>query len=368
LSDGEEAAPVGLEPGSGRDERADTMAPRPGGPVPPEPEGPKLAVEDADPGYGDELPTMPPASRVGGATLRWATHAGRRPARAEPARPAPAPAPVAARALRPRPSRTVERSGSTIHDVPALHAPWPSQRVEDVGTQPVPVAIPGAPTPPPSAGVPEDDEVVVGYASDARPGPRRRLRGRWATVLFVLLVALALALAGTGFAGAFNSAAPTSPRPPKTVSLKGDTARAAFSYLLTTSADANRLARSAVGEACLTQAPGSLGRQRAAAQLSKAAAMSRSVVALAASVRDRLVAMPGGGALVALLDRVAEDSVAADIGYKSWVKDLQATGCYSAPTNDLHYLQAQKAAAAGVRAQRQLTALRARLAAGQKGA
>jgi hypothetical protein len=187
-------------------------------------------------------------------------------------------------------------------------------------------------------------------------------------VLFVLLVALALALAGTGFAGVFNGAAPPSARHPKTVSLKGDTAQGAFSYLLATSADARRLARSAVGEACLTQAPGSFGRQRAAAQLSEAAAMSRSVVALAASVRDRLLAMPGGGALVALLDRVAEDSVRADVGYKSWVNDLQATGCYSAPTNDIHYGQAQKASAAGAVAQRQLTALRARLAAGQKGA
>jgi hypothetical protein len=384
LSDGEEAAPLGLEPGSGRGEPAGTMAPGPGGPVRPKaeapkpeapkpegpkpPDGPTLTVEDAEPEYLDERPTMPPASRVSGATLRWATHAGRRPARAEPAHPAraPAPAQVVAGAVRPRPSGTVERQGPTLHDVPDWDAPRRSPRVEDIGTQPVPVAIPGGPTPSPWAGVPSDDEVVVGYALG--PRPRRRLRGRWAMVLFVLLVALALALAGTGFAGMFNSAPPTSARHPKTVSLKGDTARAAFSYLLATSADANRLVRSAVGEACLTQAPGSPGRQRVSAQLSKAAAMSRSVVSLAASVRVRLLAMPGGEALVALLDGAAEDSVAADIGYKSWVKDLQATGCYSAPTNDLHYIQAQKASAAGVLAQRQLTALRASLAAGQKGA
>jgi hypothetical protein len=184
--------------------------------------------------------------------------------------------------------------------------------------------------------------------------------------LFVVLVAAALALAGSGFAGVFNSAGPTPARHPTTVSLKGDTAQAAFAYLLATSTDANRLARRGVGDACLTQAPGSLGRQKAAAQLSEAAAMSRSVVVLATSVRARLLAMPGGGPLVALLERAADDSVAADVGFESWVRDLQATGCYSAPTNDIHYGQAQQAAVAAAGAQRQLTALRATLAAGQK--
>jgi hypothetical protein len=45
--------------------------------------------------------------------------------------------------------------------------------------------------------------------------------------------------------------------------------------------------------------------------------------------------------------------LSADQGYEAWLEDLQATGCYGAPTNDIHYHAATAASmAASVAKQR----------------
>jgi cysteine synthase len=68
--------------------------------------------------------------------------------------------------------------------------------------------------------------------------------------------------------------------------------------------------------------------------------MDRSVLSLLAANGARLTTVPEGTALVSLLRQVARASAAADASYAAWVKDLEATGCYSAPTNDLYYQRA----------------------------
>ncbi|HXW81815.1 MAG TPA: hypothetical protein VEJ84_20085, partial [Acidimicrobiales bacterium] len=55
--------------------------------------------------------------------------------------------------------------------------------------------------------------------------------------------------------------------------------------------------------------------------------------------------------------RAATASLQAEQGYTAWVDDLQATGCYCAPTNDVHYLGAQAAQAMAASAQGQLAAM-----------
>jgi hypothetical protein len=70
--------------------------------------------------------------------------------------------------------------------------------------------------------------------------------------------------------------------------------------------------------------------------------MDRTVLSLLAANGARLTTVADSTALVSLLGQVARASAAADASYALWVKDLEATGCYSAPTNDLYYQKAER--------------------------
>jgi len=146
-------------------------------------------------------------------------------------------------------------------------------------------------------------------------------------------------------------------QPPTAASLERLPPREAFAYLVGTTSDARRLTRATVGQACREQPPAAVARQALSGDLSRATTMSESVVALLRADRRRLLALSHGRALVSLVREVAGWSVTADAGYQAWLQDLQATGCYSAPTNDLHYLQAQQAAAREGVAARELSAI-----------
>ena len=49
---------------------------------------------------------------------------------------------------------------------------------------------------------------------------------------------------------------------------------------------------------------------------------------------------------MAELGQATAASLKVDEDYAAWLVDLQATGCFSAPTNDLHYVAATEAAPA----------------------
>jgi len=178
--------------------------------------------------------------------------------------------------------------------------------------------------------------------------------------LFVGLVALALVVAGLSFVIGGPHLKPAPGPEPLPVLLKGDSPEAAFTYLMAANTAADRVASTAVSHACVAQAPESPSRQAAGAQLYQAAATSRSVAAFVRADQVRLAAMPEGQVLVGLLGRVAQASVSADVSFESWIQDLQATGCYSAPTNDLHYIAALRASARGAVLHADLTAAVAR--------
>jgi hypothetical protein len=54
--------------------------------------------------------------------------------------------------------------------------------------------------------------------------------------------------------------------------------------------------------------------------------------------------------------QATDASVQADAGYRAWLEDLQATGCYSAPTNDVHYRAATAASLVAGQAEEELAA------------
>jgi hypothetical protein len=124
------------------------------------------------------------------------------------------------------------------------------------------------------------------------------------------------------------------------------TPQATFEGFLAESAQAHQLLAAAVGAACQAAPPATTTRQDLIGKVSRAIEMRRSVLNGIASDRQRLLAMNGGPSLVSDLDDATGASLAADQGYEAWLEDLQATGCYGAPTNDIHYLAATAASLA----------------------
>jgi hypothetical protein len=79
-------------------------------------------------------------------------------------------------------------------------------------------------------------------------------------------------------------------------------------------------------------------------QINEAENAYQSVLALLGADRVALATMPKGRPLMGDLSEVVQLSEDADTAYAGWLRDLEATGCYSAPRNDLHYEEAEKLA------------------------
>ncbi len=127
-----------------------------------------------------------------------------------------------------------------------------------------------------------------------------------------------------------------------------------FDRLLGTEARATVLVRGAVDQACRPAAPQSRARALLVAQVGRAGDLYRQVLREVTADHVALSAMAGGGARSSALARAAEASAQAAGDYGAWLDDLQATGCYSAPTNDVHYRQAAAASRPAGRAEQPL--------------
>jgi len=122
--------------------------------------------------------------------------------------------------------------------------------------------------------------------------------------------------------------------------------QAAFEGFLRESAQSQQLVSAAVSNACQPASPATATRRELIAQVSRAVELRRSVLDGIASHRQRLLAMSGGPSLVRDLDDASGASLSADQEYEAWLEDLQATGCYGAPNNDIHYRAADMASLA----------------------
>jgi hypothetical protein len=113
---------------------------------------------------------------------------------------------------------------------------------------------------------------------------------------------------------------------------------------LGTSATARGLVQNAVDGACRTTAPQSRARAELVAETGHAGAIYRQVLAAARADQELFTKVRGGAGLSADLVGATAAAARAAAAYGDWLEDLQATGCYSAPTNDLHYREATAAA------------------------
>jgi hypothetical protein len=130
--------------------------------------------------------------------------------------------------------------------------------------------------------------------------------------------------------------------------------RATFELFLSNSAQAHQLVAAALSSACQPAAPASAARQELIAEVKRAVDLRSSVLSGIAADRQPLLAMDGGQSLVLDLNAATEASLRADEGYEAWLEDLQATGCYGAPTNDLHYRAASESSLAATAAKQRL--------------
>jgi hypothetical protein len=247
-------------------------------------------TEGSEPGSGpgpwpseeaDELPTMPPNPNFGKA-LRWAV-----------------PEPVG--------------SGTPVPHRPPGPPTRPAERAQ-----------------PATSPQPYEDLAALEAAvlANGTPGaPKNRWLARSALVLAVLAV-----VAGTTVG--VISLTQHSPRQ----------AAAVFAGLLRQSDSAHKLVDEAVGAACAVVAPDQPARAADLASLAQAVALRTSVLAQLSSQQDQAAHLPDGDQLFNRLRAVSVASLAADRAYQSWLDDLQATGCYSAPTNNLDYAAAIRAA------------------------
>lgn len=277
----------------------------------------------------DELPTLPPPPRAAPTGLRWAGSSsppGHRPA--------------------PRQSRPTER-------LPFAPEP-PGERADPT----VPLASPV----PASQGPASQGPGLQGPVSQASsvtqrlptlaegPQPAPRPRRRWSYV--VAAVAALAALAAVALAVVL-------PRLDKAGAGKA-TPSADLSSMLSSLSGADRLTRLAVDAACAATSPGP--RQPAVSDLDQAEASDRAVLSSLDAGRARLATWPAATPLLGPIAQVARASLAVEGDYQAWVSDLEATGCFSAPRNDLNYEQAQIAASSQSAAAGQLARVWAPLA------
>jgi hypothetical protein len=178
-----------------------------------------------------------------------------------------------------------------------------------------------------------------------------------------VLVGALLALAGVAVVVVWRVGEhKVAPPPPATAPGK-PSPEELFENLLDLSATAQTLLRTAVDLPCTTVGPQSGARAGLVTQIGRADALRRYVLAGVREEQAVLATMPSGPALSSDLLRVTDASLRAAASYTAWLDDLQATGCYSAPTNDIHYRAATGASLFAARAKAQLAADWATLAA-----
>lgn len=128
---------------------------------------------------------------------------------------------------------------------------------------------------------------------------------------------------------------------------------ALFEQLMATSATAQQLTATAVARSCTDAAPGAAMRGALLVDLNRAIGLRQSVLRSLEADRAELLGMPDGPLLVSDLNAATLAELTVDQDDQGWLQDLQATGCYSAPTNDIHYraagLDAPAAAGADTR-------------------
>ena len=211
----------------------------------------------------------------------------------------------------------------------------------------VPPSPPGPAAParsgPPDQGA-EDEEATAGGG-----GRHRRL-----FALLVLVGALC-ALAGVAVVVVWRVGQDNVARSrPPVSSPAASSPRQRLDKLLSANAAAGTVVEGAVERACRPPTPGSGARALLVAELRHAGGLYDQVLLDVKAEQVALAKMPAGRALSAELVRATEASVQAARAYGAWLEDLQATGCYSAPTNDIHYRAAAAASLAAGRAERQL--------------
>ncbi len=89
--------------------------------------------------------------------------------------------------------------------------------------------------------------------------------------------------------------------------------------------------------------------------MAQAVRLDRSLLQEEVSAAAVLGRPPLGPSFGAQLATAVRSALVAEQAYAAWLVDLQGTGCYSAPTNDLHYEQAKAASAASRRAWQRLS-------------
>ena len=128
---------------------------------------------------------------------------------------------------------------------------------------------------------------------------------------------------------------------------------ALFEQLMATSATAQELTATAVARSCTDAAPAAAMRGALLVDLNRAIGLRQSVLRSLEADRAELLGMPDGALLVNDLNAATLAELTVDQDDQGWLQDLQATGCYSAPTNDIHYraagLDAPAAAGADTR-------------------
>ena len=268
-----------------------------------------------------ELPTVPPAPRRDKAALRWATPG-----------PAPAPGRVPAAAY----DRAPPGLPRPVRSLP--HRCWS-----------LPVHPDGARPPGPGRRGQAGPDLDAGAGTGG--GGHRRL-----FALLVLAGALC-ALAGAALVIVWrvgqDKVAGTSP---PVSSVPSSPLPAGFAGLLGTEATAARLVQGGLDHACRPVTPQSGARALLVAEVGRGADLYHQVLVGVKADQVALARMPEGRARsaeavrAAGLARSAESSGRAAGAYAAWLEDLQATGCYSAPTNDIHYREATAAARAAGRA------------------
>lgn len=340
---------------------------RPGPDTPAGPDAPNdsRTPHDGEARYdGDELPTVPPSASRGRAGLRWATperllgrDRGGPGVTGAGTGDAPRPSWPAGGLLQPGqrlavpPRRLSTRSLSAFPNGrppaqgrPARPAGDEAARRGVVTTSPV-EGLTWSPTEPVTLvqDEPAPDE-ASGAPARARPG-----RGVWVLALIVLVLVVTTVAVVVRVSSLRAGRTVSTTTPPA-----GGAPQVFFEGLLASTAGAQRRAATALSTACRVAAPGVGPRQSGATQLSNAEATDRSVLVSLGARRGFLAALPGGAALAADLGQLAGESAQADADYRAWLLDLEATGCYGAPTNDIHYLEASQASLAASAAQRHL--------------
>ena len=278
----------------------------------------------------DEMPTLPPTPQARPDGLRWAT---RVPPPSPPPRRKVAPKAGPLRKAAPTPGPP---QGPLSPTEPSSRQASPTLPLPRVVAPPAPAGgrakLPGPGAPPP----PSQPRRAHRPMGPLRPGQARSPRQRphrWLLALAVALIAAGAAVFVALGTSAERSAGALAPA--KT-----------FESLLRQLAGADARASKAANAACLGRAPGSAERQRALASLRGSEAAGREVLSVLSAERARLLAWPPGRALYGDLAGVTRLFLAKGADLEAWVSGLQATGCYSAPTNNLFHVRAVQVASA----------------------